>query len=104
MATMVVEAQRRCVIHISCSALDIVFIPKNDYLNQQWNLCLGSFLFLQTSMSDTGVRCIMQVETSIFAMSFKNSTVSLPPELDSVSCGLNMVFIFFFNCLPMYLI
>ncbi|CAO2819154.1 unnamed protein product [Amaranthus hypochondriacus] len=44
----------------------------------------------QTLNGDHGGGSPEEVETSIFAMSFKNSTVSLPPELDSVSCGLNM--------------
>ncbi|KNA18547.1 hypothetical protein SOVF_069740 [Spinacia oleracea] len=43
----------------------------------------------QTLNGDHGGGSPEEVETSIFAMSFKNATFSLPPELDSVSCGLN---------------
>ncbi|KMT11998.1 hypothetical protein BVRB_5g099600 [Beta vulgaris subsp. vulgaris] len=43
----------------------------------------------QTLNGDHGGGSPEEVETSIFAKSFKNVTFSLPPELDSVSCGLN---------------
>uniref|UniRef100_A0A803LWD1 GPI ethanolamine phosphate transferase 2 C-terminal domain-containing protein n=2 Tax=Chenopodium quinoa TaxID=63459 RepID=A0A803LWD1_CHEQI len=44
----------------------------------------------QTLNGDHGGGSPEEVETSIFAMSFKNGTFSLPSELDSVSCGLNV--------------
>lgn len=44
----------------------------------------------QTLNGDHGGGSPEEVETSIFATSFKNVTLSLPPDLDSVSCGLNM--------------
>ncbi|KAL2902722.1 GPI ethanolamine phosphate transferase 3 [Bienertia sinuspersici] len=43
----------------------------------------------QTLNGDHGGGSPEEVETSIFAMSFNNVTSSLPPELDSVTCGLN---------------
>ena len=36
---------------------------------------------------------IMQVETAIFAMSFKKPLSFVPPEFDSCSCQLDLVFI-----------
>lgn len=48
----------------------------------------------KSQCSEVDVHHFMQVETSIFAKSFKNVTFSLPPELDSVSCGLNAVTLF----------
>ncbi|KAK9725311.1 hypothetical protein RND81_05G135700 [Saponaria officinalis] len=44
----------------------------------------------QTLNGDHGGGSPEEVETSIFAMSTKSAQFSLPPELDLVSCGLNM--------------
>ncbi|KAL9240737.1 hypothetical protein vseg_014922 [Gypsophila vaccaria] len=44
----------------------------------------------QTLNGDHGGGSPEEVETSIFAMSMKNTQSFLPPELDLVSCGLNM--------------
>ena len=57
----------------------------------RFDLCLITF-FWNDYNGDT-----LQVETSLFAMSFKKPPASIPSEFGTSSCQLDLVFSFSFN-------